>query len=73
MQTVKVKNKVSGDVVTFGIAHAENLLNLEKKVGLYNYVLEDEDFNFQDGHIVRIKRDSKPNQETKERSTNKKS
>ena len=37
----------------FDFAHAENLLNLEKRVGVQNHTLADEGFSVENGKIIK--------------------
>jgi hypothetical protein len=52
-ETIKVKNINDGVVKPLKYQHAERLLNLEKKIGVLNYVIDDPEFAFENGTIVR--------------------
>lgn len=69
--TIQVKNINDGIVQSLKIQHAEQLLNLEKRIGVQNYVIDGPEFAFEDGTIVR--RSNIENKEASKRSPTKKS
>jgi hypothetical protein len=71
MQLIKIKNINDGVVKSLKYQHAEQLLNLEKKIGVLNYVIDDPEFAFENGTIV--KRSNRENKKTSQRVATEKS